>query len=177
MPIPVTLFEAKDQLQIGRNDWDRDAEIDGFIEDAAAWVEEYTGHILVARDVTEHFDGFDKIDLRAWPVKPTAVPVITYAGPPVDPIAVPGPRMKASRRPARVLPAVGLRWPLVASSTIVTVTIRAGYEEDDAVPRNFRRAILILISAYDADREGGGLLEKAQATARRLCSSFRNRTL
>ena len=175
MPIPVTLFEAKEQLQIGQGDWDQDHEIDGFIQDAAAWVEEYTGHILVARDVTEYFDGFGQLRLRAWPVKPGATVGIGYDPGTGAASNLYGARIASSKRPARVLPAAGTRWPATAGG--VTVLVRAGYEDDDAVPRNFRRAMLILISAYDADREGGDLLEKAQATARRLCGSFRNRTL
>lgn len=175
MPIPVTLFEAKDQLQIGRNDWDRDSEIEGFINDAAAWVEEYTGHILEARDVVEQFESFDRLRLKAWPIKPTAVIGIGYTPGRGTPTNLYGARLASSNRPAVVLPAVGTRWPVGASG--VTVLVRAGYEEDDIVPRNLRRAMLVLISGYDADREGGDIFSKAEASARSLCSRLKARRL
>jgi hypothetical protein len=58
MAIPVTLQDARRQIQLDENDESHDADLVQFIDDAAAWVEEYTGHILVARDVTESFRGF-----------------------------------------------------------------------------------------------------------------------
>lgn len=177
MALPVTLYEAKAQLQLGDEDYEHDAEVDGFLHDAVAWVEGATGHILEARDITEQFAGFDRMEVRAWPILPTATPVVTYAGPPVDPITVAGARVDISRRPARILPPAGLRWPFVASSTMVTVTVRAGYEDPGAVPRDLRRAILVLIGGYDADREGGDIFAKAEASARRLCDRHRLRRL
>jgi len=153
----------------------RDSEIFDFIEDAAAWVEEYTGHILVARDVVEHFDSFERIRLKAWPIKPDAVVGIGYSPGAGAATNLYGARIASSSRPAVVLPAVGTRWPVGASG--VTVLVRAGYEAADEVPANFRRAMLILISAYDSDREGGDVFAKAEASARRLCRWFRIRRL
>lgn len=175
MPIPVTLIEAKDQLQIGLNDWDRDAEIDGFIKDAAAWVEEYTGHILVARDVVERFESFERLRLKAWPIKPDAVVGIGYTPGAGAPTNLYGARIASSARPAVIIPAAGTRWPVGASG--VTVLVRAGYEPDDTVPGNIRRAMLVLISGYDADREGGDIFAKAEASARSLCSRLKVRRL
>jgi hypothetical protein len=54
-----------------------------------------------------------------------------------------------------------------------TVTIRVGYESADEVPRDLRRAMLLLIAAYDADREGGDVFAKAEDAARRLCRRYR----
>jgi hypothetical protein len=45
------------------------------------------------------------------------------------------------------------------------------------VPGNFRRAMLVLIAAYDADREGGDILAKADVAATRMCRGFRFRGL
>lgn len=175
MPVPVTLYDAKAQLK--SDDDDQDAEIAGFVDDAAAWIERYTGHILVARDVTETFVGFERVELRAWPIKPNAVPVVTYADAAGDAVSVTPMRMSAARRPGRVVPWVGSRWPSVAGGTAVTVTVRAGYEDADPVPGNFRRAMLVLIAAYDADREGGEIMAAAEKTARALCSEYRMRRL
>ncbi len=35
-----------------------------YIRDAREWVERYTGHLLVRRNVTEHFTGFRAATLR-----------------------------------------------------------------------------------------------------------------
>lgn len=153
----------------------RDAEIADFIDDAAAWVEEYTGHILVARDVVEQFVSFERLRLKAWPIKHDAVVGIGYSPGAGAATNLYGARIASSSRPAVVLPAAGTRWPSGASG--VTVLVRAGYEPDDEVPGNIRRAMLVLISGYDADREGGDVFAKAEASARSLCSRLKARRL
>jgi uncharacterized phiE125 gp8 family phage protein len=166
MTLPVTLDEAKAQLRVDGND--QDAEIQGFIADAAAWVEDYTGQILEARDVTEHFRGFRPVTLRAWPIAADAAVELAYSvnGEPGAPLTA---LLDASRRPARVLPATGCFWPFINSAQQFTITVRAGYESPDDVPRGLCRAMLVLISAFDADREGGDTFAKAEMAAKRLC--------
>ncbi len=176
MAIPVSPVDARRQLRMEIDDDSRDDDIAGWIDDAAGWVENYTGHVLVARDVTETFYGFGAIRPRAWPIASNAAVSVSYPGTP-DPIVVAGARVEISSRPARIMPAIGARWPSVAAGTPVTVTYRAGYEDGDEVPRNIRRAMLLLISAYDEDREGGDIFAKAEAAARRLCGSLRVRRL
>ena len=176
MAIPVSLADARRQLKMEDNDASRDGELSTFIADAAAWIEQYTGHILVARDVIEQFTGFARLQLRAWPVKPGAAVVVAFTDAANANIVIAAPRLFVERRPARVLSALGTCWPPVAHG-IVTVTVRAGYEAGDSVPGNLRRAMLVLISAYDADREGGEVFAAAEKTARLLCSDFRARGL
>ncbi len=176
MAIPVTLEDARHQLQMAADDTARDDEITGFIADAAAWVEDYTGHVLEPRDVTEQFSSFDQIAFRAWPIAAAAVPIVTYASGNVAATQVTAVRPVVTSRPVRIVPWIGERWPRLTPDSI-TVTIRAGYAPGDVVPRNIRRAMLVLIAAYDGDREGGELFQKAEATARRLCGSLRLRGL
>lgn len=171
MALPVTIEEAWAQLRAEPGE--RETEISDFILDAAAWVENYTGHILEARDVTERFcASAGSIALRAWPINHDAVPAITYTGT-NGPSSVDQVRLDVSRRPARVLPVRGLCWPIYSPVQPLTVTIRAGYESPADVPRNFRRAMLVLISAYDEDREGGKVLADAEAAAMRLCRGYK----
>jgi uncharacterized phiE125 gp8 family phage protein len=177
MAIPVSLADAKVQLRLETDDVSRDVEVSGYIADAAGWVEKYTGHILVARDVTEQFRGFEAVNLRAWPVKPAAVVGVAYLDASGAPIEITGAVVDTTSRPARVRLGGGIFWPFRDALQLFTVTVRAGYEPADEVPRNFRRAMLVMISAYDSDREGGELLQTAEASARRLCRDYRLRRL
>lgn len=179
MAIPVSLDDAARHLRYEDGEElppGRQADVEGFIADAAAWVEQYTGHILAAREVTEAFEGVESVHLRAWPIVSGTVPVVSYVDGGVT-VPVPGARLSARCRPARVYPGAGLRWPFHARRQAFTVTLRAGYEDGDPVPGNLRRAMLVLIAAYDADREGGEVFAKAEAVARRLCRDFRLRRL
>ena len=172
MAIPVTLEEAKAQLRIEADDTAFDTEVQDFLDDAVAWVENYTGHILEEREVTEELGGFAKPRLRAWPINAAAPISVSYADA-TGPITISAARIGAALRPATLLPPVGAIWPRVSVGTPTTVTFTAGYADDEQPPRNFRRAMLILISAYEADREGGDVFMKAEAAARRLCGPFR----
>jgi uncharacterized phiE125 gp8 family phage protein len=176
MAIPVTLEDAKRQLRVELDDDERDEEIVGFINDAVAWVEEWTGHIFVARDITAEFASFKDISFREWPIAPGAAPTVTYpdGG---SAVTVTDVRAITSRRPVRILPWIGSRWPTVSVGTGATATVRAGYEDSDTVPGVFRRVMLILIAAYDDDREGGAAFQKAEETARALCRGLRPRAV
>ena len=176
MAVPVSLEDAKRQLRQGGEalDAERLAEVTGFITDAAAWVEGYTGQLLVAADVEEQFRVPGRaLLLRSWPIKAAAVPAFASDGP----TTIAGARLDVTSRPARIVPARGTCWPLTSADQVLTVTIRAGYEPSDTVPGNIRRAMLVLISAYDQDREGGDVFQAAEATARRLCTDLRLRRL
>lgn len=178
MALPVSLEDAKRQLRLPVGDISQDVEIAGFITDAAAWVEKYTGHILAARDVTESFRVPGRsVALRAWPVAPDAIVQGRYPGALGAPIAIIGARIDPSRRPVRVLPPIGEAWPLTSTDQLLTLTVRAGYETPDLVPGHFRRAMLVMITAFNEDREGGEVFQKAEASARMLCRFDRARAL
>ncbi|WP_159981912.1 MULTISPECIES: head-tail connector protein [unclassified Novosphingobium] len=176
MALPVTLEEAKRQLKVEDDETDQNDEIEDFIRDAAAWVEDYTGHILEAREVVEHFNGFSPVSIRAWPIADTSIPVVTYT-PAGGVPATQNARTDLTERPAKVAPVVGAFWPFIDSRQAFTVTIRAGYEDPNEVPRGLCRAMLVMIAAYDADREGGKIFADAEAAAKRLCRRFKRHTL
>jgi len=177
MATPVSILDARRQLRLTDDDASMDGHITGWIADAAAWVEQYTGHILEARDVTEQFSGFGAVRLRAWPVAPTAVPGVAYVTADGSPVAIIGARLDVSSRPARVLPPGGPFYPFRHAEQLFTVTVRAGYGPHDRVPGNVRRAMLVLIAAYDQDREGGDMFQAAEASAKSLCRDLRARGL
>lgn len=174
MTLPVSLEQAKTQLRVDGTD--QDTEIADFIQDAADWVTGYTGQILEAHDVEEHFRGFRPVALKAWPISADAEPTITYINSDGEPVSEIG-RLDVTERPARVMPATGDFWPIRSRNQTFSVSVRAGYEDPQDVPRNIRRAMLILIAAYDADREGGAEFQVAEATARRLCQRLKRHTL
>ncbi|WP_426254502.1 head-tail connector protein [Sphingomonas sp. DC2300-3] len=172
MAIPVTLEDARRQVKLEADDVSRDDDLIGWIADAAAWVEDYTGRLLSTEEVTEQVRVPGRaIELRAWPIAAGAA--LTVTGPGGTPVA--GARLDTSRRPARIYPPVGTVWPLSCTDESLTVTITAGYPDVASVPGNIRRAMLLLIGAYDADREGGEIFAKAEEAARRLCGSLRLR--
>lgn len=179
MAVPVSIFDARRQLRYELDDDSNDEQLHDLISRAVAWVERYTGHLMEAREVTETFEHWDRPLLRAWPIKPGAVPVIAYelGGAPMELSGQLSGRIVASRRPARLLCPSGMLWPWFAYDTGISVTFRAGYEPRDVVPGNLRSAILVMITAYHEDREGGELFTKAEASARGLCRDFRHRRL
>ena len=77
------------------------------------------------------------------------------------------------RFPARVLPPSGPFYSFLGSEQLFTVTIRAGYEPSDTFPQDLCSATLILLTAFDQDRAGGDLFQKAEATARMICADLR----
>lgn len=168
MTLPVSLEDAKRQLRV-IGDHENEA-IEGIIRDAAGWVETYTGHLLEQREVADRFSCFSRLSLSAWPIAdvPIVVSVISDGTTVVE-----GAWLDAIQRPARVLPALPGRWPTLATGDIIEVRYTAGYTSPDEVPRNFVRTMLLLIGAYFADREGGEVVQKAEASARRLCRSSR----
>lgn len=172
MPIPVTIEDARRQLRLEETDESRDAELQSFIDDAADRVERLTGLRFVAGEVEQQFRGASFATLSAWPIKDTAVPTISYVDDDGQRVTIEG-RLDVTSRPARVTPAPGTAWPFVSRDQRFKVTIRAGYEPTDTVPAMLKRAMLILISAFEEDREGGDLFTKAEASAIRLCDQYR----
>ncbi|NVD43481.1 phage head-tail connector protein [Qipengyuania atrilutea] len=165
MALPVSLDDAKRQLKF--TDASQDELVADYILDAASWVEEYTGHLLEPREITERFASFTRLRLSGWPIVggPVAVKTLTSTGETV----VDGAWLYAVSRPGSVLPASGTHWPRLLDGEMVEVSYTAGYADPADVPRNFRRAMLLLITAYETDREGGEVFQKAEATAKRLC--------
>ncbi len=176
MTLPVTLDDAKRQLR--GEGIEQDAEISDFILDAAGWVENYTSLILEAREVQEQFRAAGRsVELKAWPILPSATAEVTYIDASGIAVPVAGVRLDASKRPARIYPASGTAWPTTNPGQVFTVTVRAGFEDPADVPRVVRRAMLLLIGAYDDDREGGDTIAKAETAARSLCRKLRRATL
>ncbi|WP_428968075.1 head-tail connector protein [Sphingomonas sp. Xoc002] len=170
----ITLDEAKRQLRLTPSNTSQDEEIKGFLADAQAWVTGYTGFLFSPQAVTEKFRvPGRRIELRSWPVKPGAIVTVSYPDTNGNPAIFQGAQVQFDAgRVSLTLPS-GRGWPLSDTSQSLTITTEAGLPDGVAVPGEIRRALLMLIGAYDDDREGGDTIAKAEATARRLCRRFR----
>lgn len=172
MSEPISIEEARSQLRLD-GDASRDADLARHIRDAREWVERYTGWTLVARDLTEAFRAPPRaVELKAWPLASGVTVTADIDG------VVTAATINGTVRPARVSAAAPARcWPMSSPTSELRITVRAGVETPDDVPGNMRRAMLLLIGAYEADREGGDLFAAAEARARSLCGSYRMRRL
>jgi len=168
MAEPVSLEQAKLHLRLESGYTDEDSTIEGAIADARAWVENYTGQILVRRSVVEYLDGFSA-RLLAWPL--ATIDEVRYrdADDVEQVLDSDSYRVALGGRPAR-LATIGQRsWPaLAAGPGAVRVEMTAGYAEGE-VPRGMIRAMLLLISGYYEDRNTGGLADAVETAARAAC--------
>lgn len=167
MTEPVTLAAAKKHLRVDADD--EDTLIEGIISDARAWVEDYTGQILVQRTVVEAIDAFDG-RIRAWPI--TSIDSVSYrdADGVSTALAAETYTLFNARRPARMVRTPSLVWPtLGAGPGPVVMTMTAGYADPADIPRGLIRAMMFLIGGYYADRETGGLAGDVETAARHAC--------
>jgi uncharacterized phiE125 gp8 family phage protein len=161
---PITVAELKQHLDIVRDD--QDAMLAQMIVAGREWVENYTGLILTARDVQQGFDGFSsRMELYAWPVR--GMPTVGYIDSDGEDATVPGVRIAANRRPARILPEFGVSWP---SADGVTVTVPAGYANPADVPASLKSAIVIHAAAY---YEARALSDATISALEALCHPYR----
>lgn len=169
MTEPVSLSEAKAQLR--KTATDEDGLITGYIVAAREWVENWTGHILAARQITETFLQFgDYLPLRYRPV--TDLGDIFYTDVSGDDVEYEDGILRTSSYPAKVYPAAGTSFPQLGSDGLITVEYMAGY---DAVPLALKQAMLLLIGHWFSMR-GGVAPEPVQEVplaVKSLCGPFR----
>jgi len=147
MAEPVSLDTAKQHIGL-LDDTSRDDLIAGYIKAAREWVENYTGHILVQREVTDEHEGFGAFfDLMKRPFDPETV-TITYTD--ADGVAQTVSDVTVSGR--RVRPAFNAWWPSTRPYTAVNVTYTAGYAEGE-VPQSLIQAMLLLVGHFWVNRE------------------------
>lgn len=165
---PVSLALAKQHLRISAADMFEDELIGGYIRAAREWVEQFTGHIMIRRPVTETFGGFGQlVTIAARPVH--SVVSVTYMdGNGVSQVYVDARLIGFAGRNI-VLPALGATWPW---ATGAAVTLDAGYDQGDE-PAQAIDAILLLIAGRYADRETGGLADDVARAAMNCCASLR----
>lgn len=171
MPEPITRDEAKLHCRVLHDD-ENDL-IDGLIVAAREWVENYTGHILVQREVTQRLSCFNWPRLYAWPIAEDATVAATYVDSDGATQAIDGARLIFGNGWAELATAFGSAWPI--SYGPATVTVEAGYATADDVPQSMKQAILLLVAAWFANREA--VSEKAMTevpfAVEALCQPYR----
>jgi uncharacterized phiE125 gp8 family phage protein len=138
---PVSLSTAKAHLRV--TDDSEDALIESLIVAAREWVENYTGHILVRRMVSQAFNGFDSyFELYHRPV--VDVDPIAYTDGDGAPQTLADFAQTTGRYPFRVYPD---EQPSTEDNSSVILTYEAGYAEGEE-PQALIQAMLLLIGHW-----------------------------
>lgn len=177
MAEPISTPEAKKHLRVDSSA--DDSVIADNIIAAREWVEDYTGLVLTRREVTESVDAFvSQTKLRAWPIAADQPVSIAYRDATGAEQTISDATLRAASRPGYVYPAIGNRWPLGCNvAGAIDVTFTAGYATSAEIPKVLRQAMLVMLTAFYDDREGGELFALAEASARKLCRRHKRRAL
>lgn len=149
MPEPVTLAEARAHCRVLSTD--EDTLITALIVAAREWVENFTGHILVQREVKQRISCFRHPRLFAWPIADGATVTATYVDSDGATQPITGARLIFGNGWAELATAFGSTWPTSYGPS--TVTVEAGYATADDVPQSMKQAILLLVGHWFANRE------------------------
>jgi uncharacterized phiE125 gp8 family phage protein len=152
MPEPVSLDEAKAHLGVESGDWD--TLIERLITAAREWVENYTGLVLVRRQMTQQFDTFGAY-LALWRRPVVSIDGLSYFDVNGAEQTYSGAVERLNRFPVRIYPAAGTGWPSLSSDggdVVVTYTVGCAAGEE---PRTLLQAILLLVAHWFAHREAG----------------------
>jgi uncharacterized phiE125 gp8 family phage protein len=162
---PVSLATAKAHLRITEEH--EDAILCAYIRAAREWVENYTGHVIVRRPITERFTSFGEY-LELFSQPPVSVDTITYDSADDDQVDFTTFEYSLGQYPLRIYPATS--WPTLRTNGYITVTYTAGYA-DGAVPDGLIHAILILLAGMYVNRGGPG--DDAEKTAKAILRWYR----
>lgn len=166
MAEPLTTAELK--AQVRKTTTDEDTLIASYGVAARVWCEEYTGHILAQREVTDAFAAWgDFLTLRHEPITvadPTPTLTVTYLNADGDETVYADRVIRDQAYPWKIYPPSGQTFPTIATDSTITVTYTAGYASASAVPDIFKQAIRILVTAMYDNR--GTMTEEAQQAAR-----------
>lgn len=177
MAEPITTAEARKHLRVDSTA--DDSLIADKIAAAREWVEDYTGLILTRREVTESLNYFlAQTKLRAWPIAADEPVSIVYRDTAGAEQTIADAQLRASVRPGEIYPAAATRWPLnSAVSGTIAVTFTAGYANAASVPPILKQAMLVMLTAFYEDRDGGELFAASECSAKALCRRYKRRSI
>lgn len=152
---PVDLDEVKANLNLLTDFTDDDELIDGMIDAAVDYVENYIRRALLTQTITASYDSFPLCIELERPLLQSVTSisyidgngdsqVLSSANYTVDTVST----------PSRIVPAYGLSWPSTRNIiNAITVVYIAGYASANDVPKQIKQAIKILIGDWYKDRE------------------------
>jgi uncharacterized phiE125 gp8 family phage protein len=166
----IDLALAKAQCRVTHNS--EDTLLEQYIASAQAWVERYTGLLLVEDTVVDTFTAFgDYLELSRGPfVSLTSIAYVDSAG---DNQTVTGARV----RDGKIYPPEG-GWPVAGEYTPITATYVAGFDQYE-VPEELVQAQLLLIGHFYQNREGvaEGSFSEVPLAVEALAGPFRMPTV
>ena len=166
---PVTLVQAKEQLNIDAGEDVDDSYLSGLIEAARDVVEIETGRQLMTATWKLTTDQFPAGRQSMWLPKPPLQSITTVSYKEADAgVATTWSssnyNVSTEREPGLVWPVYGSTWPSTRhEGDEVTITYVTGYTSAALVPSGIKHAILLLIAHWNAHRE-----ESAEASPSRI---------
>ena len=173
----VDLTAVKQHLRKG-SDTSEDTLIGIYRSAAIAWVEKYTGHILIQREVTDTFAEWgDALRLSYQPITvddPTPTLVVTYNDAEGDETVYGSRVIRDQRYPWLIVPPYGDSFPTLGDNGAISVTYTAGYDASE-VPDELNAAVLLLCEHWHTNRAAASAdeLHEAPLSVKSLCRPFR----
>lgn len=152
----VTLEEARQQLRLDCHD--EDLLLGAKLDAAQAELEQQTGLRLCEQTLELQMEGWaNEITV---PVRPCMVAGIRYTAVNGATDTLPESQYVARKRHGftRIRPASGKSWPQLGSDGLITITLSAGFDENDPDLAIARAAILVKTASLFENREGAACL-------------------
>lgn len=158
---PVTLAEAKAQLQIAVSDTSKDDGLSLYIKAARAWVQNYCGVKLVTQTISATCSAFADFE-RVAEAPIQSVTAINYVDPAGDAQVLSA--AVYDLRKEGLAPSIALKathtWPSILAGSRIEAVMVAGYETGK-MPEDIKLAILLAVTkAFQFSR--GDLLRKRE---------------
>lgn len=154
---PLTFAEAQEHLRLGDND--EQTLVENLISAAARHVESVTGRSLITRTLIQYWHGWPgRFLLRGGPVSSVASVEYQATAGSWTALGTDLYHVDIVATPARIWWDEDASPPQLAEiPNSVRATYVAGYADADAVPRELRQAMLLLIGHWFENREAGTL--------------------
>lgn len=172
MAEPLTLAELKAHLRVTSDH--ENALITTYGVAAREYCEDYTGHVLVQREVTDSFHAWgDYLTLRHQPITvddPTPTLTVTYLDAEGDETEYTSRVIRDQKYPWTIHPPYAGTFPTIADNSTISVTYTAGYASAD-IPTKFKWAIMLLVESMHKNR--GSIDPETQDAVRFFLRSYR----
>jgi uncharacterized phiE125 gp8 family phage protein len=177
MAEPLTTAELKAHLR--KTTTDEDTLIATYGVAAREWCEEYTGHILNQREVTDSFTAWgDYLALRYRPITvgdPTPALTVTFTNEFGGETEYEDRVIRDQIYPWKIAPPYGFPFPTLGENGAIQVTYTAGYASAAAVPELFKIAIKLLVTSMYINR--GAMDDDTKEAVRFMLRSKRGAVL